>query len=280
MWAAVATYRLALDRSETTAFRAAWTPALEQLWAPFVSSGRPLLLAIEDPPFVQFEGFGVYRELSFNNWQDIEKSSAVAKIRSLLGDPPMKVNHYYAPAGEVNAAFLLGRFLGLRVPAVSLAAMRELSWQQMASNNVLYVGASVFFHDRLQELPVSVDFDHERDGVVNLHPTSGELKYYPEEGAGDVSTSGERYALITHLPGLTGTGEVISITSQRTMGRFGAVQWFIDPAHAAELVAKMRKPDGTLPRYYQVLLKVKFKDGVPIESTYVLHHELKPVHPD
>ncbi len=278
-WAAMATYRLTQGGSETSLFQPAWTPALERLWAPFIRSGRPLVLAMEDPPFVQFEGFGVYRELSFNSWQDIEKSDTVAKMRALLGNPPMKVNHYYAPAGEVNAAFLLGRFLGLRAPSVSLAAMRELSWQQMASNNVLYVGASGFFHDRLQELPVALDLDHERDGVVNLRPRPGELKYYPEEGFGDVSISGERYALITHLPGLSGTGDVISITSQRTMGRFGAVQWFIDPTHAAELVAKMTKPDGTFPQYYQVLLKVKYKDGVPVESNYVLHHELQRAHP-
>jgi hypothetical protein len=187
----------------------------------------------------------------------------------------IRPNYYYAPMGEVNAAFLLGRFLGPRVPAVSLSAMRELSWQQMASNNVLYVGASVFFHDRLQELPVVIDFDHTRDGVTNSRPLPGELKFYAEENVGDVATSGERYALITQLPGPAGAGTLISITSQRTMGRFGAVQWFMDPAHAEELVRRMKKPDGTLPQFYQVLLKVKFKDGVPIESSYILHHELK-----
>ena len=64
----------------------------------------------------------------------------------------------------------------------------------------------------------------------------------------------------------------------RTTGRLGAVQWFTDATHAAELVQKMKGRDGLLPRYYQVLLKVKFKDNVPIETAYVLHHELT-VHP-
>jgi hypothetical protein len=36
----------------------------------------------------------------------------------------------------------------------------------------------------------------------------------------------------------------------------------------------MKKSNGTLPQYYQVLLRVKFKDNVPIETSYVLHHEL------
>jgi len=29
-----------------------------------------------------------------------------------------------------------------------------------------------------------------------------------------------------------------------------------------------------LPRYYQVVLKVAFKHGVPVQSSYVFHHVL------
>jgi hypothetical protein len=36
----------------------------------------------------------------------------------------------------------------------------------------------------------------------------------------------------------------------------------------------MRKPDGKLPRYYQILLAVKSMDDTPIEIIYQLHKEL------
>jgi hypothetical protein len=36
----------------------------------------------------------------------------------------------------------------------------------------------------------------------------------------------------------------------------------------------MKKADGSQPRYYQVVLKVKSMDNMPIEVTYVLHREL------
>lgn len=271
LWAAVATVQLVRRPPGASP---AWTPALEQLWQPFVSSGRPVLIAIEDPPFVQFEGYGAYREMGLNRWADIEKSPRVAEIRKLLGNPAISPSYYYAPVGEVSAAFLLGRFLGPRVQAVSLTGFRDLSWHHLASNNVVYVGASVFFLDRFQDLPVQVDFDHTASGVTNARPQPGELDFYPEQGMGDVSPTGERYALVTHIPGPAGGGEITSFTSMRTTGRQGAVQWFTDPANAVDLVNRMRKPDGTLPAYFQVLLRVKFKDNVPIETSYVLHHEL------
>jgi len=39
-------------------------------------------------------------------------------------------------------------------------------------------------------------------------------------------------------------------------------------------VARMRKADGKLPRYYQILLAVKSMDDTPIEISYFMHKEL------
>jgi hypothetical protein len=82
------------------------------------------------------------------------------------------------------------------------------------------------------------------------------------------------YALVSHLPGpLRGT-EVESFTSNRSAGYVGAVQWFTDPGMARMLVQKLSGTSGKMPRYYQVLLQVKFTDDVPTQTTYVLSHEL------
>ena len=48
-----------------------------------------------------------------------------------------------------------------------------------------------------------------------------------------------------------------------------------DPAFARIIASKLRRSSGELPRHYQVLLKVKYKGGVPTETSYVLHHELQ-----
>jgi len=279
-WAGIASFQLLRERQASSVFRSMWTPQLEQLWEPFLSAQRPVIVAIEDPPFAQFAGAGVYREIALNTWEGIENSPRVQAIRKLLGNPEMTPSRYYAPVGEVSAAFLLGRFLGPRVPALSLSLVTDLSWPQLASHNVVYVGASVFFTDRFNSLPgaIDLDYDYASGGIKNAHPSPGELEFYPERSR-DASETGELYAIVTHAPGPSGSGEITSFTSMRTPGRLGAVQWFADAASASELVGKMRNAAGQMPRYYQVLLRVKFKDSVPTQTTYVLHHNLTPSAP-
>ena len=53
------------------------------------------------------------------------------------------------------------------------------------------------------------------------------------------------------------------------------MQWFTDANHAIELVANMKSALGQMPRYYQVLLRVKYKDSVPTQDVVrLLYHDL------
>ena len=53
-----------------------------------------------------------------------------------------------------------------------------------------------------------------------------------------------------------------------------AVQAVTDPALARTLVSKLREPAGTVPRYYQIVLRVKSMDDMPVEISYMFHREL------
>jgi hypothetical protein len=177
--------------------------------------------------------------------------------------------------GEVSASFLIGKLLGPRVPALSLLRTSEISMQQLANNNVLYIGAAVFFDEELHGLPVQLDLVNARPGIHNLHPRAGEPSLLSDQVPTGTSEDGEAYVLITHIPGPLGTSEVEMFTSNRTPGRLAAVEWLTDPSYARILVSKLRKPSGEIPRHYQVVLKVKYKAGVPTETSYVFHHELQ-----
>jgi len=271
----VAYWRMWNSLQSTSMFRAMWSPELEQLCEPFLAAKLPLIVSIADPPFVQFKGYGAYRDLTLNSWEDIVKNPAVVAIGKALGNPPMQRNVYYAPVGEVSASFLIGKLLGPRVPALSLLQTSELTMQQLANNSVLYIGAPIFFSDKLQGLPIKLDLDNSRPGIHNLHPHAGEPTLLSDTIPTGSSEDGEAYALVTHVSGPLGTSEVESFTSNRTPGRLAAVQWLTDPAMARTLVSKIRRPSGEIPRHYQVVLKVKYKAGVPTETSYVFHHELQ-----
>jgi hypothetical protein len=47
-----------------------------------------------------------------------------------------------------------------------------------------------------------------------------------------------------------------------------------DPARARELVHRLRTPNGSIPRYFQAVIRVSFKQGIPVQSSYVFHHVL------
>lgn len=273
-WAILVTIQLSRERERTSMYTALWTPGLEQLWKPFLASKRPLLVSIADPPFVQFKGFGAYRDLTLNRWDDIIKSPAVSAIRKSLNNAEVQPNLYYAPMGEVTASFLIGKLLGPRVEMLSLFRTSELSFQQLADNNVLFIGAPVFFENQLQRLPVQLELVNLRPGIHNLHPRAGEPAIFSDQLPTGSSEDGEAYVLVTHVPGPLGTTEIESFTSNRTAGRLTAVEWFTDPSHAEMLVKKLRTASGQIPRYYQVVLKVKYQAGVPTETSYVLHREV------
>ncbi|HLK50243.1 MAG TPA: hypothetical protein VKT49_19005 [Bryobacteraceae bacterium] len=275
IWALIATAQAWRERERTRLFAALWTPELEQLWQPFLNSEKPLLISIADPPFVQFKGFGAYRDLTLNRWDDIMKSPAVASIRKALGNVDVQPNVYYAPMGEVNASFLIGKLLGPRVQGLSLLRTSELSFQQLANNNVLFIGAPVFFENQLQGLPVRLELVNARPGIHILHPRSGEPAVMADQVPTGSSEDGEAYVLVTHVPGPLGTSEIEAFTSNRTPGRLTAVEWFTEPSHARILADKLRAPDGRIPRYFQVVLKVKYKAGVPTETSYVMHREVR-----
>jgi hypothetical protein len=276
-WAAFFTASYWRVQQSTDIFRDMWTPELNVLWQPFLEGRRPLVLTINNPPFAEFKGFGVYRDRSLTTWEEFVKSPSVEAIRKSLKNPQVEESAYYTPGGEVNASFLIGKLLGARLPALSLLRSQKLSWQQLADNNVLYVGAPSFFAEQLNGMPVELQFLNVDRGIKNLHPQALE----PAEFSDNVTSlgladggDGECYALITHVPGPQETTDVESFTAGRTAVRMAAVQSFTDKAFARILVSKMTKPSGEFPRYYQIVLRVKFREGVPTETTYILHREL------
>jgi hypothetical protein len=255
-----------------------WTPETDMLWGSFVNSKRPLLVLIEDPLFVELHSNpGVYyRDRSLNQWSEIEHSQTMQSLSTTLKSSGMQPSHYYTAFGEVQAAFQLGRLLGPRLPLFSLGKASQVSWQQMSDNNVIFVGVENLFFEQAGALPIAPQLVPVLNGVKNSQPAPGEQSLYRDEYQTAPTETGIVYALVTHLPGPLGSNDVDSFTSNRSAGYVAAVQAFADPISARSLVKKLKASSGgNMPRYYQVVLRVRFRDDVPTETTYVLGRELK-----
>jgi hypothetical protein len=254
-----------------------WNEDFEKLWRPFVGSALPSIVAIEDPLFVQMASNpGIYyRDRSLNQWEDVPKSAGVTALRSTYGSNSLQPSHYYTAYGEAQAAFLLGKFLGPRMRNFSVLKTSQLSWQQLADNNVLFVGVqNLFFDKQLMQMPLTLPLTPFLNGVHNLHPKSGEPADFLDNYTTAPSETGTAYALVTCVPGPRGRTYIESFTSNRSAGYLGALEWFSDPAQARILVDKLEGPSGKMPNYFQVLLSVQFVDDVPTRTNYILSRVL------
>jgi hypothetical protein len=257
---------------------AALAPALKELWEPFLTSKRPILVAIEDPLFVEFPiGAGVYvRDKSINDWHDIANSAAVAGVRESLKGIDPQPSHYYTAFGEVHSAFLFGKFLGPHVDNFTVVKTSDLSYQQLADNDVVFVGVqNLFFESQLKLMPVELQLVPNAEGIRNANPQAGEQALFVDNYSTAPREEGVTFALVTHLPGPLGNN-IESFASNRSAGYIGAVKAFTDPVISKTIVEQLKKKSGGhMPRYFQVLLRVKFKAEIPIETVCLVTRELR-----
>jgi len=273
-WAVYATLQLQEQKRDTAVLRAQWTPEIETIWRPFVVSDRPILVSISAPLFVEFPGHGAFRDPTVNRPDDIPKSRIVTEMEKSFKGVTAQPLIYFTTIGDANVTFALGRLLASRKANVSIVDGNELSWRQVSENNAIYIGSPKFFNQQLGSMPVRTELYLEpRVGVHNPNPRAQEAAIYVDEYP-QSRVTGIAYTLVSHTPGPLGHGDVISFAGRNGAGILGAVGMFTQTDGARMLLAKIRTPSGEIPRYYQTLLKVRFQDGVPLETSYVLHREL------
>jgi hypothetical protein len=209
-----------------------WTPELKQLWEPFISAKRPLIVCLSTP---------------------------------LPGS---------SEAGTATGAVLLGQFLGmLHKQDVLITRSDQIAAPEVAMGNVVFLGP-VAGNRQMQAMSADRPFVLEPEGIRNMNPAPGEPELFADKPPHDPQDTEESYALISRVPGLYGNGEVLYLAGNRISSITGEVQAFTDAMFAKTLVSKMRKTDGSLPHYYQVVLKIRSMDTMPIDVSYVLHREL------
>ena len=237
-----------VKRAETAApAPGPWTSDLQALWAALLSSDRPLMVTLAT---------------------GAANGSATPSVG---GAAPSNASSVTG-VGTANAAFLLGQFLGQRKHNVFPIRSDVLSMGEIAMGDVIFVGPTVG-KPQIQAIPpVDPAFVLTPEGVRNVKPEAGEPSFMTDTPPkGDVE---ESHALISSLPGLYGNGSILYFEGNQIASVMGAVQAMTDPDLASQLVGRLKRRDGSLPRYYQVVLKVRAMDETPVDISYVAHREL------
>ena len=226
-----------LWRTKNVIASAAGTPELQQLWGPILNSNRPLMICLA--------------------------ASTEASAAGTTG------------AGTADGAFVLGQFLAHRKDNVLLTRSNQLAMPEVLMDNVIFLGP-VSGNRQIEALSKGQPLVLETGGIRNLSPLPGEPAFIPDQPQGSSPGTEEAHALITHVPGLYGNGDIVYLSGNQISSTLAAVRALTDPTLARALAAKLKSADGTLPRFYQMVLRVQSMDSMPIEISYMMHRDLAP----
>jgi hypothetical protein len=247
---------------------------LDELWRPFLSSRRPLTMAMTMRPFMRYDN-GVIWDWRLTSLEGEARKARLRELQQQLKTPQIVPwEKTYTSFGEATGIFLLTRFFERRQRELQLKRSDVLTWEEITEQDVIFVGAGkagVPF----EQIPVQLAFDQRRNKIINLHPQEGELPEFvtPTPDATDFLQR-EDYALISVVPGLHGKGHIIAFGGTSSSGLWAAVEFMTEPRYARELVSRLKGDAGALPRHYQVVIHARFQYLVPIDIKYVTHREL------
>lgn len=248
-----------------------WTPELQQLWAPLLSSNRRLMVCLSTPLFIRVPGFGFVRQSPFSAWSDAIDDKSLSSLEEALHVSGAEPTYGFTGVGTASGAFLLGQFLSQRKQDVLLTRSDLISMPEIAMDNVVFLGPVT--GKQMEAIPEDEQLVVEQEGIRNLKPRPGEPTFLSDHIVPG-SEIEESHALITQVPGLYGNGQILYFSGSGIPSVMAAVQSFTNPTLARQLVSKLKSPDGSLPRSYQVVLKIRSMDDMPVEISYQFHHEL------
>jgi hypothetical protein len=253
------------------------SPELDALWSPFLSSAQHLIIAFSNPLFIRFQRSGspdiVYRRRDSTGWDDAVSYPEFSIFSRSLGRPSAKPSYNFVERSNLVSIFVLSQFLARRRSDISLARLSGLSWQQFAENDIALFAPPPQIDERQSALPVKPAFVSEKDGIHNLRPLAGEPQVY-SDAEDHQESDGKGLELVSVLPGPLGRTRVVSFASNHAWGVIACVQALTDPAFARTIVQKLSAPSGELPRYYQIVIRIGYRDGTATNASYVTHRAL------
>jgi hypothetical protein len=253
--------------------RQVWTPEMEAFWKPLLVSPRPIMISIGTPLFTKM-GNSFFRDPALNTWDAAAQSERVRKVEEAAGEAPLSPAFPYTGIGDAAGAFALERLLLPRGRDLTLQASNLVSWEDINRNNMIFLGPPKF-NLQTMDLPVRLDFEISHGRVQNLRPAPGEPESFEEKWAADRSTLVVGHALITRVPGLHRTGDVLILAGSSTESTRAAAEFVTRAEYVTPFVRWMKQTHGGVPAWFQVVIRARFKSLTPIEIDRVAFHELK-----
>lgn len=284
VWAAIAAVGVAaafylgirLERSRMPASVTATTelaPELQQMWEELIASDRPLALCLSVPVFAGISGSSSVFGPFSGDWDKISKSPLILGLRDALRAREATPSYDYTNVATATGAFRIGQFLAGRTHNILLTRSDLITQPEIAMDNIIFLG-SPGSNPQLQAIPADRQFALDAGGIRDLHPVPGQPALIPDVESGAQTGFPETHALITMAPGPNGAGFILYLVGNNESGITAAVETVTNPAVGRKVFARLKGPDGRIPRYYQLVIAVKSMEEMPIDISYTTHKAL------
>src|SRR5215467_8329513 len=247
---------------------------LNPLWGQFLKSDEPILVSYSN---TRFQG---RPETGMKLLKSLDSQSPTDVRSSYITD-------HYTGVGEVMGVFSLSNLFAKASHTFKVKRSLLLTWDDLKFTENIVVLGSPAENLFLRQLPQDQDFvfrvakadsQEERFGIVNLRPKRGEESVYlNRDDAGSTSEVSEDYALISLLKGLETNHRLLILAGITTFGTQAAAEYVTNPEYVKELVTHLKAGpagSGSIPSYFQVLIRVKINGGVAVHTDYVTYHPL------
>ena len=246
--------------------------------------GAPPAPAPGNPSLRQF--WGMLLDGSNEPWVVFSNATFVGRpstgMRYLVPsrDFGREVLDFYTGVGEVLGIHTLDRTFTFLNRSIRVKRGGLLSFDDVQNNDVVYVG-SPLENLTLRDVPGLQDFefkiadDGPRRGegvLINRRPSPGEPPvYFPSH-----LPLTEDFAVIALVPGLNPARWALILAGTSTLGTQGAAEFVCRDDTVRDLLQGMAAGSAGPRPFFEAVLDVHIKSGVPVHSTLVAFHKRRP----
>jgi hypothetical protein len=250
------------------------TPNLKQslLWSTFLRGDRQAIAVVGIASSTSI-GPVIVRIPQLNDERTMQNNPIIQKLAKDLGQPAFSYD-VYTGIGEALAVASLEKAFTSSSLDLSTMASRDVRWQDLHTQNVIFV-SSLHFRDLRSSLGRTSDFSEEETSsnglqIVNHSPHPGESAIYAPSKADQKAID---YALISIFPGTTPDHHIMAIGGTDTLGTGAAAQFVTERQSLLDLDAKLKRDmPAKGGNAVQILLRIEIVDNEVVAVHYVTHH--------
>ncbi len=255
---------------------------VDQFWSEFLGSDKSPIIAYSNDLYLTTESENL---LSFSG-PTADRGTVAPPEVARVGVPGFELLRNTGPLyfeddktdiGEVvSSSVLTSQFARLGVHPI-LKRGRVITTYDLESHNVIFLG-SPFVNKILSQIEGNANFVFRNEpkstvawggAIHNLHPLSGESRVYSIERDANSRALKTDYAVVTSLPGLTPSKQILVLAGITTSGTQAAAQFVTSPAEMAALASRLEQMANTKrwPAHFEFLLRITLDHGLDVLRT-------------